>query len=137
MDTLTPKERSHRMSLVRSKNTEPEILVRRIVHTLGYRYRLHVHKLPGCPDLVFPGRQCIILIHGCFWHQHKCKMGNRMPKSRVQFWRVKLEGNKLRDKKQKLLLKGLGWRVLTIWECQLSANKMDRLSRRICHFLGE
>jgi DNA mismatch endonuclease, patch repair protein len=137
MDTLTLKERSYRMSLVRSKNTGPEILVRRIVHGLGYRYRLHVHKLPGCPDLVFPGRQSVILIHGCFWHQHKCKMGNRMPKSRIQFWKAKLQGNKERDIRQRRALIRLGWRVLVIWECELSANRIAKLSKRICRFLGD
>jgi DNA mismatch endonuclease, patch repair protein len=136
VDTLTPKERSHRMSLVRSKDTGPEILVRRIVHSLGYRYRLHVHALPGCPDLVFPKRQCVILIHGCFWHQHKCRMGDRMPKSRIGFWRSKLEGNKRRDSKQRRSLRSLGWRVLTIWECQLSPRKTERLRERIIEFLG-
>jgi len=136
MDTLTPTERSHRMSLVRGKDTGPEILVRRIVHSLGYRYRMHVHELPGCPDLVFPGRQCIILIHGCFWHQHKCKMGNRMPKSRINFWRTKLEANKRRDAKQRRSLRSLGWRILTIWECQLSPRKVEKLGERLIEFLG-
>jgi DNA mismatch endonuclease (patch repair protein) len=135
MDTLTPKERSYRMSLVRGTDTGPELLVRRVIHSLGYRYRLHVHELPGCPDIVLPRRHCVILVHGCFWHQHKCKMGDRMPKSRVRFWRSKLEGNRRRDSKNRRSLRDLGWRVLTVWECQLSPIKIERLIMRIRQFL--
>lgn len=135
MDTLTPTERSLRMALVRSKNTKPELLVRHIVHSMGYRYRLHVAGLPGCPDLVFPSRKKVIFVHGCFWHQHACHMGNRMPKSRVEFWRKKLEGNKRRDAKHRRQLRHLGWGALTVWECQLQPKALLKLMARLHHFL--
>lgn len=99
MDTLTREERSERMSRVRSKNTVPELAVRRLVHALGYRFRLHRRDLPGTPDLAFPGHHKAIFVHGCFWHRHPdpdCKLA-RMPKSRQEFWKLKLEGNRARD----------------------------------------
>lgn len=135
MDTLTPVERSIRMGLVRSKDTKPEMRVRRLVHSLGYRYRLHVKSLPGRPDLVFPSRRKIILIHGCFWHQHDCKLGARMPKSRLDFWSTKLKGNQARDRKQILTLKRDGWQVLVVWECQILGRAAERLGKRITRFL--
>jgi len=134
LDTLTSAERSARMSLVRSKNTKPELVVRRLVYALGYRYRLHVRSLPGAPDLVFGSRRKAIFVHGCFWHQHACPSGDRMPKSRVDFWRTKLEGNAMRDRRTVAKLRRLGWRVLTIWECQV--NDQSRLERRLASFLA-
>jgi DNA mismatch endonuclease (patch repair protein) len=122
------------MSLVRSKNTRGEMIVRRLVHSLGYRYRLHVRKLPGAPDLVFPSRRRVIFIHGCFWHRHSCPSGDRMPKSRVAFWRNKLEGNASRDRRAITKLRRSGWGILTIWECEL--KDAERLARRIVRFLG-
>lgn len=121
------------MSLVRCKDTRPEMLVRRLVHSLGYRYRLHVRDLPGAPDLVFPRFKAVLFVHGCFWHQHSCTNGNRMPKSRVAFWRAKLEGNKARDQRQRQRLRRLGWRVLVVWECQL--RDLEKLAGRIATFL--
>src|SRR5690349_14096359 len=115
MDNLTKEQRSERMSLVRSKDTKPEIIVRRIIHGMGFRYRLHVRHLPGCPDLVFPSRRKVIFVHGCFWHQHECSMGQRMPKSRLDFWKPKLIGNKKRDAETIAKLKSLGWKVLQVW----------------------
>ncbi|HVX10202.1 MAG TPA: very short patch repair endonuclease [Pirellulales bacterium] len=135
MDTLTVAERSRRMSLVRAKDTKPELVVRRLVHSLGYRYRLHISSLPGCPDLVFPSRRKVILVHGCFWHQHSCKLGDRMPKSRLKFWRPKLERNRLRDTETMRSLRHLGWRVLIVWECQIFGKPRARLVKRICAFL--
>jgi DNA mismatch endonuclease (patch repair protein) len=123
------------MSLVRSKNTKPEMFVRRLVHALGYRYRLHVAALPGSPDLVFPSRRAVIFVHGCFWHRHKCDAGNRTPRSRLVFWRRKLEGNRRRDERNRRALCLTQWRVLVIWECQTKFP--DRLSRRVAEFLGE
>jgi DNA mismatch endonuclease (patch repair protein) len=137
MDNLTAAERSRVMALVRNKDTNPEMRVRRLVHSLGYRYRLHVRELPGCPDLVFPARRCVILVHGCFWHQHHCKAGDRLPKSRVRFWKEKLTANVERDAKQRRALRRLGWRVMTIWECETLARSSERLIRRISKFLGE
>lgn len=129
MDTLTPAERSARMALVRAKDTKPELLVRRLVHGMGYRYRLHRRDLPGTPDLVFPGRSKVIFIHGCFWHRHASCALARLPKSRVDFWLPKLTANAERDARNVRALRRLGWSVLTIWECQLgdTANLANRI----------
>lgn len=121
VDTLTPKERSERMSRIRSKDTKPEMKLRRLVHGMGYRYRLHVSSLPGKPDLVFPGKRAIIFVHGCFWHRHPdphCKLA-RLPKSRLDFWLEKLEANRMRDMRDQRRLHELGWRVLVVWECEI------------------
>ncbi|MBX3478363.1 MAG: DNA mismatch endonuclease Vsr [Brevundimonas sp.] len=121
MDSLSPVQRSARMSRVRGKNTGPELAVRSLVHSLGYRFRLHRRDLPGTPDLVFPSRRKVILVHGCFWHRHPdpdCKLA-RMPKSRQEFWRPKLEGNRARDLRDEAALRAAGWEVMTVWECQL------------------
>lgn len=136
MDTLTPKERSLRMSLVKSRDTRPELAVRRLVFALGYRYRLHVRGLPGCPDLVFGSRRKIILVHGCFWHQHKCPLGDRLPKSRQSFWGGKLRGNRCRDALSRRRLRRLGWQVLTVWECQVTPRRLAALQARTRAFLG-
>lgn len=130
-DTLTTKERSARMSLIRSRNTGPEWQVRRLVHGLGYRYRLHGADLPGRPDLVFSKRRCVMFVHGCFWHQHpsrRCKLA-RMPKSRLEFWKPKLERNAERDRENLAALEAAGWRSLVIWECELRepATVVDRI----------
>ncbi len=131
MDTLTPAERSARMALVRAKDTKPELLVRRLVHGMGHRYRLHRRDLPGTPDLVFLGRSKVIFIHGCFWHRHaRCALA-RLPKSRGDFWLPKLTANAERDARNVRALRRLGWSVLTIWECQLgdTANLANRIRR--------
>jgi DNA mismatch endonuclease, patch repair protein len=109
------------MSGIRGKNTKPEMIVRRLLHAMGYRYRLHARELPGKPDIVFRKRRLAIFIHGCFWHRHTdpaCKL-SRMPKSRVNFWEPKLEGNRARDEANVAGLEGIGWKVLLVWECQL------------------
>jgi DNA mismatch endonuclease, patch repair protein len=135
VDSLTPRQRSRVMARVRSKNTRPELLVRKLVFGLGYRYRLHKRTLPGCPDLVFAPRAKVIFVHGCFWHRHsRCALA-RLPKSRIDFWVPKLEGNRLRDEKNKRALTRLGWKVLTIWECQLADT--SHLSAVIRRFLDE
>ena len=119
MDTLNPEERSERMRRIRAKNTAPEMVVRGFVHALGFRYRLHDKNLPGCPDLVFPARHKVIFVHGCFWHRHnRCPLA-RLPKSRLDFWLPKLEGNKRRDALKLRQLSRLGWKSLVIWECEL------------------
>jgi len=136
IDTLTSTERSKRMGLVRSKDTKPELMVRRLTHRLGYRYRLHEKKLPGCPDLVFKGRKKVIFVHGCFWHRHKsCKLA-RWPKTRLEFWVPKLENNKKRDAKNQKLLQKMGWSMLIVWECEINQCQ-DILERKILNFLGE
>lgn len=135
VDPLSPKQRSERMSRVRGKDTKPEIVVRRLTYSLGYRYRLHDSRLPGRPDLVFAGRRKIIQVHGCFWHRHSdptCKLA-RMPKSRVDFWKLKLEENARRDGRTQRELEEGGWRVLTIWECQL--KDQNTLASTIKNFL--
>jgi len=121
MDTPTPAERSARMARVKGKGSSAEMIVRRLVHRMGYRYRLHGAKLPGRPDLVFPSRKTAIFVHGCFWHRHPdpdCKLA-RLPKSRQDFWIPKLEGNRARDLRQLEALKALGWSALILWECAL------------------
>ena len=118
-----------------AKDTKPEHLVRSLIHRLGYRYRLHVRKLPGCPDLVFPSRRKVIFVHGCFWHRHHCRKGQSTPKTRAPFWKEKLESNKDRDAKRRRKLRRLGWSVLTVWECQTAPTKTDRLTQRLCRFL--
>jgi len=133
VDCLSPNERSQLMARVRSKNMRPELLVRRVVFALGYRYRLHAKELPGHPDLAFRRRKKVIFVHGCFWHRHEnCPLA-RMPKSRTDFWEAKLEGNRQRDEKNTKMLRRAGWRVLTIWECELKDT--TRLERRIGRFL--
>ena len=116
-DSLTPAERSERMSRIRGKDTKPEILVRRFLHASGFRYRLHLAKLPGRPDIVLPRFKTIVLVNGCFWHGHSCQKG-RIPGGSA-FWKEKLERNRLRDARNARKLRQLGWRVLTIWECSL------------------
>jgi DNA mismatch endonuclease (patch repair protein) len=111
------------------------MIVRSLVHGLGYRYRLHDKRLPGAPDLVFPSRRRVIFVHGCFWHQHSCASGNRMPKSRLDFWANKLNGNVSRDRRAAAQLRRRGWRVMTIWECHL--KNLDRATRRVIKFLNE
>lgn len=135
MDTLTVQERSKRMSLVRAKDTSPELFVRRFVHGLGFRYRLHPGDLPGKPDMVFKSRKKAMFIHGCFWHRHEnCKLA-RLPKSRLDFWLPKLTGNKERDEANQAKLGDMGWKVLVIWECELSDTVS--LRERIVRFLSE
>ena len=136
MDTLSQQERSKRMSLVRGRDTKPEMRVRRMVHALGYRYRLHRRDLPGAPDLVFGPRRKVIFVHGCFWHRHpdpSCKLA-RLPKSRREFWLPKLEGNRARDDRTRAALAGMGWDVLEIWECETDGDAA--LAEKIREFLG-
>src|SRR5208283_4068951 len=117
MDNLTKQERSERMSRERGKDTKPEMIVRGLVHRMGFRYRLHVGNLPGKPDLVFPRLGKIVFVHGCFWHQHAgC---GRQPKSRQEFWTEKLSQNRERDLRNQQKLRCLGWKILIVWECQV------------------
>lgn len=132
MDTLTPKQRSERMSRIRNKDSKAEMRVRKLIHSMGYRYRLHAKDILGRPDIVFRPRQKLIFVHGCFWHGHKCSLG-RMPKSRLDFWQNKIQTNKERDERVLEELIAEGWRVLVIWECQI--KDVDSLSARIKEFL--
>ncbi len=123
------------MSRVRGKNTKPEMAVRRLIHGMGYRYRLHAADLPGRPDLVFRKRKKVIFVHGCFWHRHPgCKL-TRTPKSRVQFWRNKLEANHERDLRNQEKLRADGWKVLVVWECEI--GETEALKTRVRVFLEE
>ncbi|WP_141324312.1 very short patch repair endonuclease [Myxococcus sp. AB025B] len=135
MDTLSPKERSERMSRVRNRDTKPELRVRRLISGMGYRYRLQYKKVPGRPDLAFPGKKKAIFVHGCFWHRHpqpSCPLA-RTPKSRLDFWIPKLEGNRARDMRKLEELRNLGWSALVIWECQLRDE--DALREIVREFL--
>ncbi len=134
MDTLTREQRSERMSRVRSKDTKPELEVRRLIHSLGFRYRLHSSTLPGHPDIVFGTRRKVIFVHGCFWHRHEGCPQCRMPKSRVQFWKPKLNTNRERDLANQEKLTDMGWDFLIVWECELG-QKVE-LTSMLLAFLG-
>lgn len=133
-DRIQPEVRSRIMRRVRAKDTKSEMAVRRLVHGLGYRYRLHARNLPGTPDLVFAARKKAIFVHGCFWHQHNCRRGTR-PSSNLEFWNVKLELNTERDRRTMAALKEAGWSVLVIWECE--TRLLEPLITRIKGFLGQ
>jgi DNA mismatch endonuclease (patch repair protein) len=133
-DPFSPEERSSIMRAVRGKDTTPELLVRRLTHALGYRFRLHAADLPGKPDLAFPARKKVIFVHGCFWHWHNCKRGRRMPKAHSDYWTAKLLRNQSRDRRHRRALRRQGWDVLVIWECQ--TKDAARLTARIAAFLG-
>lgn len=130
---MSPAERSARMALIRSKDTKPEVAVRKAAHALGFRFRLHKRTLPGRPDLVFAGRKKVIFVHGCFWHSHSgCKVANQ-PKSRSEFWADKFARNKARDSANVSTLKEQGWGVLVIWECE--TKDIEKLKKRLRAFL--
>ena len=132
-DILTPKERSELMSRIRGVNTKPELIVRRALHGLGYRFRTHVRRLPGRPDLVFSKRRAVVFVHGCFWHRHGC-MRTYFPKSRRKFWETKFAKNVERDKRDQKLLVEAGWRVLVVWECEVESD--EATINRVVAFLG-
>jgi len=135
MDTLSRKERSQRMSLIRNRDTKPELLVRQLLFKSGYRYRLHRSDLPGRPDLVFSGWKKVIFVHGCFWHRHpKCSLA-RLPKSRLSFWLPKLTNNRRRDLRNLRDLRRLGWTVKVVWECEI--GDQAALARNLHTFLSE
>ena len=135
VDTISPERRSENMSNIRAKGMKPEMAVRRLVHSMGYRYRLHRKDLPGKPDLVFPARRKVIFVHGCFWHQHPdpaCKIFRR-PKSNQDYWLPKLDRNVQRDIEHQNRLRELGWGVMTVWECEVLNN--DGLPERLQQYL--
>lgn len=136
-DTLSPLARSERMARIRSKNTKPEMMVRQLVHRLGFRFRLHRKDLPGRPDLAFMRARKAIFVHGCFWHRHpdpNCPLA-RWPKSKLEFWRPKLEANRARDDRNCTALLAAGWTFLVVWECEL--RDREQLENTIRHFLVE
>jgi DNA mismatch endonuclease (patch repair protein) len=133
-DKVSRSERSRIMAAVKSKDTAPEMIVRRLVHSLGYRYRLHVRFLPGTPDMVFARLRKVINVSGCFWHMHGCGRC-RIPSSRREYWLRKLRGNAVRDRRNRRLLTRAGWKVLVVWECQTHPTRVERLQRKIVAFL--
>jgi DNA mismatch endonuclease (patch repair protein) len=134
MDTFSPRQRSEIMRRVRGADTKPEMTVRRLVHKLGFRYRLHVKELPGHPDLVFPKMKKVIFIHGCFWHGHRCPAAAH-PQSHRSYWEAKLKRNAERDRRNLRELRKAGWDVRIIWECQI--RNRGSLTTRLLRFLNE
>lgn len=135
-DQFTPSERSRVMRSVKSGNTSPELVVRRLVHAMGFRYRLHGRDLPGQPDLVFPRLGKLIFVHGCFWHRHRCAAGQSTPASRVDYWQAKFDRNVARDRRTLAKLRREGWSVLVVWECQTAARCRATLEARLARFLN-
>lgn len=132
MDTRTQEQRRRIMQSVKSKDTGPELVVRRLLHGMGYRYRLHRKDLPGRPDIALGSRRKAIFVHGCFWHGHKCPKG-RLPKSRLDYWQPKIDKNRERDRAKEEHLKSLGWSVLTIWQCE--TKSLEALAIRLQDFV--
>jgi DNA mismatch endonuclease (patch repair protein) len=122
------------MARIRKKDTKPEMTVRKLVHSLGYRYRLHQSHLPGNPDIVLARHGKVILVHGCFWHRHDCADGQKLPTSKPEYWGPKLERNRQRDKMNVAKLKELGWHVLVVWECEI--GKRELVLEKLRRFLG-
>ncbi len=116
-DVHSSEQRSFNMSRIRSKDTKPEMIVRSLVHQMGFRFRLHGKGLPGKPDLVLPGHRKVVFVHGCFWHMHRCRYGKVVPKTNAAFWSEKRRGNVLRDRRNRRALVADGWSVLVVWEC--------------------
>ena len=135
MDSVTAARRSQIMARIRSKDTKPEMQIRRMLHSLGYRYALHKRDLPGTPDLVFPARRKIIFVHGCFWHQHKGCIDGRIPKSRKNYWKPKLLHNVERDRRNISKLRRSGWKVMKVWEC--CVRDESRLRKLLTEFLHD
>ena len=134
-DRISHEKRSLNMAAIRSKDTGPELAVRKIVFGLGYRYRLHDPKLPGKPDLVFPSKKKAVFVHGCFWHGHnRCKRATT-PKTHAEFWQGKICANMARDRRVRLKLRDMGWKAFTVWQCELKNQR--RLTERIDEFLAE
>ena len=128
MDVLTPEQRRRNMSRIRGRDTKPELVLRRALHAAGQRFRLHVPRLPGRPDLVFPRYRPVILVHGCFWHGHDCPLF-RLPGTRADFWAAKIATNRERDRRNLEALQAAGWRALTVWECCLKGPARQPLSQ--------
>ena len=133
MDRMTPQQRSYNMSRIRSKNTRPELTVRKMVHRMGFRYRLHQKNLPGKPDLVLRRHKKVILVHGCFWHGHTCENGRSTPENNRNYWIAKRKYNKKRDRLNERKLIKDGWRVLVLWECE--TENQNVLRRKLENFL--
>ena len=136
-DVFDPQARSAVMRRVQGRDTGPELKVRRSLTRLGARYRLHRADLPGRPDIVLPGRRLAIFVHGCFWHGHDCLRGARVPEARRDYWTAKVAGNRARDARNLSALAESGWRVETVWECELKARDLPALEARLKALLAE
>lgn len=134
MDTISPAKRSALMSRIRSKDTKPEMAVRSMLHALGYRFRLHRKDLPGRPDIVLPRHRKIVLVQGCFWHGHNCRLASH-PKSNAGYWSAKISGNRARDARNRATLEMQGWKILELWECEI--HKPEQLYAALCAFMTE
>lgn len=134
-DIVSRSKRKEMMSSVKQRHTKPEITVRKLLHRLGYRFRLHSKKLPGTPDIVLPKYKSVIFVHGCFWHQHKGCRKSRRPTSNVEFWNEKLDKNIERDNRKESELKNAGWKVLTVWDCEIKDE--DLLIEKVKNFLTQ
>lgn len=135
VDVLSPEQRKLNMSRIHSKDTMPELIVRSLVHRMGFRYSLHNKSLPGKPDLVFAKKAKVIFVNGCFWHMHKCKYGRVRPATNADFWEEKREATKLRDNKNRKELMKQGWKVLIVWECR--TRDLNSLSTKLVEFLKD
>lgn len=133
IDIFSSEKRSSIMSNIRSKNTSPEIQVRKLIFSMGYRYRLHRKDLPGCPDIVFPGRKKVIFIHGCFWHGHQNCKASTLPETHKEFWKNKINSNQERDGKNINELENLNWKVLVVWQCEI--KNISYIAEKINSFL--
>jgi DNA mismatch endonuclease (patch repair protein) len=134
MDTISSRRRSENMRRIRGCDTKPELVVRSLLHRLGYRFRLQVRDLPGRPDIVLPRFKKAIFVHGCFWHQHRNCADGRLPKSRKAYWVPKMRRNKERDQANRKNLRKLGWRILVVWDCQ--TGDVKALAKKVGEFLG-
>ena len=134
MDVLTKEQRSRNMAAIKGKNTAPELLVRSIIHRMGFRFGLHRRDLSGKPDIVLTSRKKLIFVHGCFWHIHNCRYGRVVPATNAEFWHAKRQSNVQRDKRNRKHLRDSGWEVLTIWECW--TKDISALQRRLRAFLS-
>jgi DNA mismatch endonuclease (patch repair protein) len=135
VDRLTPEARSRNMAAIRGKDTAPELAVRRMLHAMGYRFRLHRRDLPGSPDIVMPARHTAVFVHGCFWHQHKRCTHAPTPTSRTAYWLPKLAANVARDARNQRELREMGWRVVVVWECQVRRDA-SAVARRLQRLLA-
>lgn len=134
VDTLTPEQRSAVMSRIRRSDTKPELIVRRMLHAIGYRFRVQMKGVPGRPDVAFPRRRKIVQVHGCFWHAHQDCPAFKVPTTRQEFWQAKFTRNRERDARLEAAARAQGWQVLVVWECDLKNPEV--LERRLCDFLG-
>lgn len=137
LDKLTKKERSQLMAKVKSKNTTPEIIVRKFLFKKGYRYRINVKTIIGKPDIVLRKYNTVIFVNGCFWHGHNCKSGRNVPKSNINYWESKINKNKIRDRENYEELKNLNWNIVIIWECSLKVKIREQTLLKLSYYLNE